>query len=80
MAQFGVPELWRYRRRSWRILVLAPGGYREQKESSILPGLTPRLIAALIEDSRTLEPLIWTKRVRIAVHKLKRIQSGFRLS
>jgi Uma2 family endonuclease len=72
MAQFGVSELWRYRRRSWRILVLGPAGYREQEESSVLPGLTQTLITTLIEESRTLEPLVWNKRVRRAALRLKK--------
>ena len=69
MAQFGVPELWRYRRRSWRILVLTPGGYRERSESSILPGLTRALITTLIEQSRTVEPLAWNRTVRRALSR-----------
>jgi Uma2 family endonuclease len=72
MAQFGVPELWRYRRRNWRVFVLGPAGYVEQSESSVLPGLTPQLITALIDDSRSTEPLAWNKRIRQAVQKIKR--------
>lgn len=73
MAQFGVPELWRYRRRSWRIFILGLGGYREQTESSVLPGLQRHLIMTLIEESRTLEPLVWNERVRRAVLESKKL-------
>jgi Uma2 family endonuclease len=75
IAQFGVPEVWRYRRRSWRILGLEAGGYREQQESSILPGVTAELISTWIENSRTLEPLVWTQQVRKAVRALSRRRS-----
>jgi len=67
MAEFGVPELWRHRRNVCHILGLESTGYVERPESSMLPGLTAELISVLIEESRTLEPLIWIRHVRAAV-------------
>lgn len=68
MAEAGVPEVWRYdTKRGWRILRLQralPAQYAEQGESGAIPGLTAEAIANLVEESQTLEPLAWTRRVR----------------
>ena len=65
MAEVGVPEVWRYdTRRGWRILRLQRVQYVEQLESVALPGLTIEAITHLVEESRTLEPLVWTRSVR----------------
>ena len=64
MAQMGVPEVWRYYNAEWRILALQGSGYVEQFESAVLPGLSAEAISSLIEESRTLEPLAWNRRVR----------------
>ena len=71
MEQFGVPELWRYRRRSWRILVLGPNGYEERPQSSILPGLTAKVLSTLMQQSRVLEPLAWNRFIRKAAREMK---------
>ena len=65
MAEVGIPEVWRYHaKRGWSLLRLQQDQYVEQEESVALPGLTAQGIAQLIEESRTLEPLAWTRRVR----------------
>lgn len=64
MAEAGIPELWRYNKAGWRILILQDGVYAEHAQSRILPGFTTETISILIEESRTFEPLRWKKRVR----------------
>ena len=64
MAEVGVPEVWRYDRHGWRILSLRQTEYVERSESAALPGLTTEAVTRLVEESRTLEPLAWTRRVR----------------
>lgn len=69
MAQIGVPELWRCHRNTWRILRLAPTGYSDETESAVLPGLDIEMISTVLEESRTLDPLEWMRRVRERVRE-----------
>ena len=64
MAQLRVPEVWHYSKKAWRILKLERKGYQEKLESGALAGLTSEAINRLLEESRTLEPLAWMRRVR----------------
>ena len=64
MADLGVPEVWHYGKNGWRILGLQGMKYVERQSSASLPGLTAEAITHLIEESRILEPLAWTRRVR----------------
>jgi len=64
MAEVGVPEVWHYQQGRWRILGLHGVAYSERAESASLQGLTAEAITRLVEESRTLEPLAWTRRVR----------------
>jgi Uma2 family endonuclease len=64
MAEARVPEVWRYDKNGLRILSLQQGRYHERESSLALPPLTAETISRLVEESRTLEPLAWTQRVR----------------
>ena len=64
MAEVGVPEVWHYDRSEWRILGLQRMDYTERPESAVLPGLTTEVITRFVEESRTLEPLVWTRQMR----------------
>ena len=67
MARLNVPEVWHYDRKGWRIFSLRHAAYQQQTESVAFPSLTVETIAKLVEDSRTLEPLAWIRRVRESV-------------
>jgi Uma2 family endonuclease len=64
MAEAGVPEVWHYGKNGWRILGLHEGHYQERESSIALPVLTPADIVRLVDESDTVEPLIWTRRIR----------------
>lgn len=63
-AQLGVPEVWRYQRRRWMILVLEGEGYVEREGSTALPGLTGAVIERLVEEGRSARRPEWLRRVR----------------
>jgi Uma2 family endonuclease len=63
-AQIGVPEVWRYDDGELVILTLADGAYRESEESTVLPGLDRTTMAALMEDSHSLDRIEWLRKVR----------------
>jgi Uma2 family endonuclease len=63
-AQLGVPEVWRYGGQSWQILRLEGEAYIEQGESTALPGLTAEVLTGFLDEARTLDRLVWLRRVR----------------
>lgn len=63
-AQLGVPEVWRYQRRRWIILVLEGERYVEREESTALPGLTGAVIERFVEEGRSMRRPEWLRRVR----------------
>jgi Uma2 family endonuclease len=63
-AQLGVPEVWRYDGRQWHILQLVGEEYVKQVQSPAFPGLTAEALTNLLDESRSLERLVWLRRVR----------------
>ena len=69
MAEFGVPEVWLYGKKGWRILRLGKGTYVEQPASKSFPLLTPESLTALIKPRNEIAPLAWMRHVREWVRK-----------
>jgi Uma2 family endonuclease len=63
-AQLGVPEVWRYDGRQWQIFQLVGQEYVQQVQSIALPGLTAGVLTNMMDESRSLERLLWLRRVR----------------
>jgi Uma2 family endonuclease len=63
-AQLGVPEVWRYDGRQWQIFQLVGEEYVTQLQSTAFPGLTAEVMTVLLDESRSLERLVWLRRVR----------------
>jgi Uma2 family endonuclease len=63
-AQLGVPEVWRYEGRQWQIFQLVGEEYVKQVQSTAFPGLTAEVMTDLLNESRSLERLVWLRRVR----------------
>jgi Uma2 family endonuclease len=63
-AQLGVPEVWRYDGRQWQIFQLVGQEYVQQVQSIALPGLTAEVLANMMDEGRSLERLLWLRRVR----------------
>jgi Uma2 family endonuclease len=68
-VQLGVPEVWRYDGRRWQVFCLVDGAYVEQATSTALPGLTVETLTGFLDDSRTLERLVWLRRMRAWVRE-----------
>jgi Uma2 family endonuclease len=69
VAQLGVLEVWRYDGRQWHIFQLAGEEYVKQAQSTAFPGLTAEVMTDLLHESRTLERLVWLRRVRTWVRE-----------
>jgi Uma2 family endonuclease len=63
-AQLGVPEVWRYDGRQWQIFQLVAEEYVQQVQSTALPCLTAEVLTNMLDESRSLERLLWLRRVR----------------
>jgi Uma2 family endonuclease len=63
-AAVGVPEIWRYDGQELTIFQLEGGGYREQTESTALPGVTSAQLSRFIEESQELRRPAWLRHVR----------------
>jgi Uma2 family endonuclease len=64
-AEFGVPEVWRFRGERLTILrLLSPGEYVEVHESRTLPGLAAGEISDLLERGKDLGGTAWRRLVR----------------
>ena len=63
-AQFAVPEVWRYDGRHWHIFQRVGQEYVTQVQSTAFPGLTAEVMTDLLDESRSLERLVWLRRVR----------------
>ena len=64
-AQMGVPEVWRYDGKRWRIFTLeGVEEYVEQKESRALPGVTAEVIERFLDESRRTRHPEWSRSVR----------------
>jgi Uma2 family endonuclease len=63
-AQLGVPEVWRYDGRQWQIFQLVGQEYVQQVQSIALPGLRAEVLTNMMDESRSLERLLWLRRVR----------------
>ena len=63
-AALGVPEVWRYDGTRLTILELEAGVYVERGASLALPILTPAVLTELIEESTTMDPIPWIRKLR----------------
>lgn len=73
-ADFGVPEVWRYKDGQFEILQLVRGLYCPVEASSVLPFITSQLLTDFIAESLTLSPLEWKMKVRDWARQIKRSQ------
>lgn len=71
-ADFGVPEVWRYKDGQFEILRLIRGLYRPVETSSALPFITSQLLSDFIAQSLTLSSLEWKTKVRDWARQVKR--------
>ena len=71
LAEFGVPEVWRYRSGQFQILQLISGSYRSVETSTVLPFLTSQLLTDFIAESLTVSQLEWKRKVRDWARQLK---------
>jgi Uma2 family endonuclease len=69
-AQLGIPEVWCFAGRGWHIFQPGNGTYREHAESLALPGLTAAILTDFLDQSRTLERLVWLRRLRTWAREL----------
>ena len=53
-AALSVPEIWRYDSKKIQFYELAGNKYREVSESRFFPGLRPTMLAAALEESKTI--------------------------
>ena len=72
LAQLGVPEVWRYDGRQWQIFQLVGEEYVKQLQSTAFPALTEEVMTALLDESRSLERLVWLRRVRTWIREQRR--------
>ena len=63
-AALRIPEVWHFENDECRILILYQGKYVERTSSASFPCLTAETINRLVQESRTLGPLAWIRRVR----------------
>ena len=63
-ASIGVPEVWRYDGMRVAIFTLAGGLYQEHETSEAFPGVTSQIITQFMEESKTLQRMVWLRRVR----------------
>lgn len=63
-AQVGVPEIWRYDGTTLGIFHLAHEEYVESEESTAFPGLTRRVLAQFMAESKTMRRPAWLRSVR----------------
>ena len=70
-AEFGVPEVWRYKDGQFDILELFSGSYRSVETSFVLPFITAQILTDLVAQSLTLTPLEWKKKVRDWARQVK---------
>ena len=63
-ARLRVPEIWLHDGRAARILRLSGDQYEECGRSGVLPSLTPSVLSAFCEQSKTLTTLAWRRMVR----------------
>ncbi|MBC8143501.1 MAG: Uma2 family endonuclease [Armatimonadetes bacterium] len=62
-AAFGVPEIWRIRRKTIEILLLLNGAYAVAETSANLPPLTPDILSSLLQKSETMTRGDWADAV-----------------
>lgn len=63
-AQMAVPEVWRHDGKRLAIFVLEGEEYTEREESAALRGVTGAGVSRLLEEGRSVERLVWLRRVR----------------
>jgi Uma2 family endonuclease len=69
-AEFGVPEVWRFRDERLAILSLSPSGeYVEALESRTVPGLAASEVSDLVERGKDLGGTAWRRLVRAWAHE-----------
>jgi len=63
-ARLGIKEVWRYHAGEVKILRPVGDEYIEQKESILLPGVTPQGVTDLVDLNPTVPAFVWHRRVR----------------
>ena len=70
-AGLGIPEVWRYHKKTLSIFKLEGGTYRAQEASEIFTGLTSADLTRLIADSQQMKRTDWLRNVRELARTLK---------
>jgi Uma2 family endonuclease len=68
-AEFGVPEVWRFKGERLSIFLLKAGRYQESDQSEVLPGLTAVALSQLLVQGRSLSATAWRRVVRAWAHE-----------
>lgn len=63
-AEFGVPEVWRFKSGRLFIYILKAGSYEEADESEVLPGLRAAALSQLLVQGQHLSATAWRRLVR----------------
>jgi Uma2 family endonuclease len=63
-AEFGVPEVWRFKSGRLFIYILKAGGYEDADESEILPGLRADALSQLLVQGQRLSATAWRRLAR----------------
>lgn len=63
-AEFGVPEVWRFKSGRLFIYILKAGGYEEADESEVLPGLRAAALSQLLVQGQRLSATAWRRLAR----------------
>jgi Uma2 family endonuclease len=63
-GRLGVPEVWRYDGSRITIFTLKDTGYTEASLSAALPPVRGEVLSRFVEESKTLERMAWTRKVR----------------
>lgn len=64
LAQFGVPEIWRFDGRKLEIFLLSEGAYAKSEKSAALPFVVPEVLVGFVAESVSLGRLEWLRKVR----------------
>lgn len=63
-AEFGVNEIWQYKKDEVKIFVLSGKEYLEKGESQALPKVTGKILTKFISESETEKRSAWVKNIR----------------
>jgi len=69
LAEFGVPEVWRFDGERLSMLRLVQGSYKEVDMSEVFPGVSAQAISQLLEGGKSLGETGWLRLVRAWAHE-----------